>query len=73
MPEPIISAMTSAIYNLAGILLDGGFEFSIIGGDHGSIIIHELDENRILAIAVSEGDDKILRSHIAKIKSIIKK
>ena len=72
MPEPIISAMTSAIYNLAGILLDGGLEFSIIGGDHGSIIIHELDESRILAIAVSEGDDKILRSHIAKIKAIIK-
>jgi len=72
MPEPIISAMTSAIYNLAGILLDGGLEFSIIGGDHGSIIIHELDESRILAIAVSEGDDKILRSHIAKIKTIIK-
>ena len=72
MPEPIISAMTSAIYNLAGILLEGGLEFSIIGGDHGSIIIHELDESRILAIAVSEGDDKILRSHIAKIKTIIK-
>ena len=72
MPEPIISAMTSAIYNLAGILLEGSLEFSIIGGDHGSIIIHELDESRILAIAVSEGDDKILRSHIAKIKAIIK-
>jgi predicted regulator of Ras-like GTPase activity (Roadblock/LC7/MglB family) len=73
MPEPIISAMTSAIYNLAGILLDGSLEFSIIGGEHGSIIIHELDESRILAIAVSEGDDKILRSYIAKIKAIIKK
>lgn len=72
MSEPILSAMTSAIYNLAGILLDGGLEFSIIGGDHGSIIIHELDESRILAIAVSEGDEKILRSHIAKIKAIIK-
>ncbi|MFX0048372.1 MAG: hypothetical protein ACFE8G_09410 [Candidatus Hermodarchaeota archaeon] len=73
MPEPILSAMTSAIYNLAAVLLDGGLEFSIIGGDHGSIIIHELDESRILAIAVSEGDEKILRSHIAKIKTIIKK
>ncbi len=72
MQEPILSAMISAIYNLAGVLLDGGLEFSIIGGDHGSIIIHELDESRILAIAVSEGDDKILRSHIAKIKTIIK-
>jgi len=72
MPEPTISAMISAIYNLAGVLLDGGLEFSIIGGDHGSIIIHELDDRRILAIAVSEGDEKILRSHIAKIKAIIK-
>ena len=72
MPEPTISAMISAIYNLAGVLLDGGLEFSIIGGDHGSIIIHELDESRILAIAVSEGNEKILRSHIAKIKAIIK-
>ncbi|MHA1472939.1 MAG: roadblock/LC7 domain-containing protein, partial [Promethearchaeota archaeon] len=72
MPEPTIAAMISAIYNLAGVLLDSGLEFSIIGGDHGSIIIHELDENRILAIAVSEGDEKILRSHIAKIKAIIK-
>jgi len=72
MQEPILSAMISAIYNLAEVLLDGGLEFSIIGGDHGSIIIHELDESRILAIAVSEGDDKILRSHIAKIKTIIK-
>ncbi len=72
MPEPTISAMISAIYNLAGVLLEGGLEFSIIGGDHGSIIIHELDESRILAIAVSEGNEKILRSHIAKIKAIIK-
>jgi len=72
MPEPTISAMISAIYNLAGILLEGGVEFSIIGGDHGSVIIHELDESRILAIAVAEGDEKILRSHIAKIKAIIK-
>ncbi|MHA1233524.1 MAG: hypothetical protein ACTSO6_03325 [Promethearchaeota archaeon] len=72
MPEPTISAMISAIYNLAGVLLEGGVEFSIIGGDHGSIIIHELYESRILAIAVAEGDEKILRSYIAKIKAIIK-
>ncbi len=72
MPEPTISAMISAIYNLSGVLLDGGLEFSIIGGEHGSIIIHELDESRILAIAVSEGNEKILRNYIAKIKAIIK-
>ena len=71
MPEPILSAMTSAIYNLAGVLLEEGLEFSIIGGDHGSIIIHELDETRILAIAVPEADERKLGSYIAKNKSII--
>lgn len=72
MPEPMLSAMTSAIYNLAGILLEEGLEFSIIGGENGSIIIHELDESRILAIAVPEADERKLGSYIAKIKSIIK-
>lgn len=72
MPEPILSAMTSAIFNLAGILLEEELEFSIIGGDNGSIIIHELDESRILAIAVPEADERKLGSYIAKIKSIIK-
>jgi predicted regulator of Ras-like GTPase activity (Roadblock/LC7/MglB family) len=71
MPEPILSAMTSAIYNLAGVLLEEGLEFSIIGGENGSIIIHELDENRILALAVPEADERRLGSYIAKIKAII--
>ncbi|MHA1107433.1 MAG: hypothetical protein ACTSPN_17220 [Promethearchaeota archaeon] len=72
MPEPVLSAMTSAIYNLAGILLEEGLEYSIIGGEYGSIIIHELDQNRILAIAVPEANERKLGSYIAKIKSIIK-
>jgi predicted regulator of Ras-like GTPase activity (Roadblock/LC7/MglB family) len=72
MPEPVLSAMTSAIYNLAGILLEEGLEYSIIGGEYGSIIIHELDENRILAIAVPEADERKLGTYLAKIKSIIK-
>jgi len=72
MPEPILSAMTSAIFNLAGILLEEDLEFSIIGGENGSIIIHELDKSRILAIAVPEADERKLGSYIAKIKSIIK-
>ncbi|MFX0009658.1 MAG: hypothetical protein ACFE9R_05035 [Candidatus Hermodarchaeota archaeon] len=72
MPEPMLSAMSSAIYNLAGVLLEGGLEFSIIGGENGSIIIHELDETRILAIAVPEADERKLGSYLAKIKSIIK-
>ncbi len=71
MPEPILSAMTSAIYNLSSVLLEGGLEFSIIGGENGSIIIHELDKNRIIAIAVPEANEKKLGSYIAKIKTII--
>lgn len=71
MPEPILSAMTSAIYNLSSVLLEGGLEYSVIGGENGSIIIHELDENRIIAIAVPEADEKKLGSYVAKIKTII--
>lgn len=71
MAEPVLSAMTSAIYNLSGVLLEGGLEFAVIGGENGSIIIHELDKNRILAIAVPEANEKKLGSYIAKIKTII--
>ncbi|MFW9940296.1 MAG: hypothetical protein ACFFBC_13985 [Promethearchaeota archaeon] len=71
MPEPILSAMIAALYNLSGVLLESGMEYSIIGGQNGSIIIHELDENRILALAVPESDERKLGSYIAKIKAII--
>lgn len=72
MPEPILSAISSAIFNLAGILLEQDLEYSIIGGENGSIILHELDQNRLLAIAVPEADEKKLGSFIVKIKTIIK-
>jgi len=74
MAEPMLSAMISALYKLSGILLEqSGLEYSIIGGNAGSIIIAELDENRILCVAVPEAKDKKLGSYIAKIKSIIEK
>ena len=73
MPEPILSAMVAALYNLSGVLLESGLEYSIIGGENGSVIIHDLDENRILALAVPESDERKLGSYIAKIKAIILK
>ena len=74
MPEPILSAMVAALYNLSGVLLQSaGMEYSIIGGENGSVIIHDLDENRVLAIAVPESDERKLGSYIAKIKGIILK
>ena len=74
MPEPILSAMVAALYNLSGVLLESeGMEYSIIGGENGSVIIHELDENRVLALAVPESDERKLGSYVAKIKAIISK
>lgn len=73
MPEPIISAMISALYNLSDVLLEEqNVEYSIIAGENGSIILHALDEHRILFIAVPEADESKLGSFIAKIKTIIK-
>ncbi|MFX1337072.1 MAG: hypothetical protein ACFFDK_00530 [Promethearchaeota archaeon] len=73
MPEPVISAMISALYNLSDVLLEEqNVEYSIIAGENGSIILHELDEHRILFVAVPEADESKLGSFIAKIKTIIK-
>ncbi|MFX1499668.1 MAG: hypothetical protein ACFFDH_01740 [Promethearchaeota archaeon] len=71
MPEPILSAMVAALYNLSGVLLESHMEYSIIGGENGSVILHDLDENRLLAIAVPESDGRKLGGYIAKIKTII--
>ena len=74
MPEPMLSAMVSAIYSLSTVLIEEGLEFSIIAGLEGSIILHELpDRNRILCIAVPEADEKKIGSYIVKIKKIIGK
>lgn len=74
MPEPMLSAMVSAIYSLSTVLIEEGLEFSIIAGKNGSIILHELpDRNRILCIAVPEADEKKIGKYIVKIKKIIGK
>jgi len=71
MPEPILSAMVAALYNLSGVLLESHMEYCIIGGENGSVIIHDLDENRVLALAVPESDERKLGTYIAKIKAIL--
>ncbi len=73
MAEPMLSAMSSAIYSLSEVLLEGLLEYSIISGENGSIILHELDERRILCVAVPEAEEGKLGGYIAKIKKIIKK
>ncbi len=73
MAEPMISAIISAIFTLSEVLLKGQLDYSIIFGENGSIILHELDEQRILCIAVPEADDAKLKVYIAKIKKLIAK
>ncbi|MHA1723497.1 MAG: roadblock/LC7 domain-containing protein [Promethearchaeota archaeon] len=71
MPEPMISAMVSALFNLSDILLQTkDLEYSIISGEQGSIIIHSIDDKRLLCIAVPAKEK--LGSYIVKIKNIIK-
>ncbi|TXT64184.1 MAG: hypothetical protein BAJALOKI1v1_600018 [Promethearchaeota archaeon] len=72
MSEPMLSAMLSAINSLFNILLVNELhEYSIISGVGGSIIVHELDESRILCVAVPEGKDNKIKSYVAKIKSLL--
>ncbi|MFX1299020.1 MAG: hypothetical protein ACFFD2_29700 [Promethearchaeota archaeon] len=71
LAEPILSAMVAALYNLSGVLLESGMEYSVIGGENGSVIVHDLDENRILVLAVPESNERKLGQIIAKIKAII--
>ncbi len=72
MQEPIFSAMISALYKISDILLEKtGLEYSVINGEHGSIIIHELDENRILCVAVPEAEESKLGTYIARIKTLL--
>ncbi|TXT61127.1 MAG: hypothetical protein BAJALOKI2v1_50096 [Promethearchaeota archaeon] len=71
MAEPMISAMISALYSLSDVLLEGGLEYSVIAGENGSIIVHELDANRILCVAVPSSEDDKLGTYIARIKAIL--
>jgi len=72
MPDSLVSAIISAIYNISDILLEKSSEYSIIAGLNGSIILHELDEHRLLCIAVPESEESKLGTYIAKIKAVLK-
>ncbi len=72
MPESMISAMISAIFHSSEVLLEENLEYSIISGEEGSFILHKLDKNRLLCVAVPEADESKLGTYIATIKTIIK-
>jgi len=72
MPDPMISAITSALFNLTDVLLKKSVEYSVISGDDGSIIIHQIDNDRILCVAIPDRREDQIGKYIAKIKEIIR-
>lgn len=72
MPDSTISANISALYHLSEILT-GDLEFSVIAGEFGSIILHELDDKRIICVAVPVTEELKLGSYVVKIKDIVEK
>ena len=72
MESPKISAFVYALHSLSSTLLKNDVEHTVISGDYGSYIIQQIDEERILGIAVPEGQDATLNKYIAALQDIIK-
>ncbi len=72
MPDSMISAIASALFNLTDVLFKKSVEYSYIRGDNGLIIVHQIDEERLLSIAIPEKNEDLIGSYIARIKEIIK-
>ncbi len=72
MEEPKISAFIYALHSLATTLLKNEVEHTVISGDYGSYIIQQIDEERILGIAVPESDDSKVNKFIAALEDIVK-
>lgn len=72
MDSPKMAAFIYALNQLTNIILSNTVEHSIISGIFGSIIVQQVDDERILGIAVPESDDIKLNKYIAKIQEIIR-
>jgi predicted regulator of Ras-like GTPase activity (Roadblock/LC7/MglB family) len=71
--EPKISAFIYALNSLSNTLLKDDIEHTVISGEYGSYIIQQIDEERILGIAVPDSKDAKLNKYIAALQDIIKK
>jgi predicted regulator of Ras-like GTPase activity (Roadblock/LC7/MglB family) len=71
MPESMLSAVSSALYNLTNVLLKNTVEYSVIRCEIGSVIIHQIDSERILCVAIPEKRNEQIGHYIARIKEII--
>ena len=73
MEDPKISAFVYALNSLSRTLLKDDVEHTVISGEYGSYIIQQIDEERILGIAVPDSRDDKLNKYIAALTEIIKK
>jgi predicted regulator of Ras-like GTPase activity (Roadblock/LC7/MglB family) len=71
MEDPKISAFVYALNSLSKTLLKG-YEHTVISGEYGSYIIQQIDEERILGIAVPDSTESKLNKYIAALQEIIK-
>ena len=71
MEEPKISAFVYALNSLSKTLLKDDIEHTVISGEYGSYIIQQIDEERILGIAVPDSKDAKLNKYIAALQEII--
>ena len=71
MEEPKISAFVYALNSLSKTLLKDDVEHTVISGEYGSYIIQQIDEERILGIAVPDSKDAKLNKYIAALQDII--
>ncbi|MHA1792958.1 MAG: hypothetical protein ACTSVI_09970 [Promethearchaeota archaeon] len=66
-----LAAFISAIFNVNDLITHEEPEFTTLVGEKNSIIIHTLDNTRLLAVAVPTGDNNTLMKYILRIKSLV--
>lgn len=70
MEGPKIAAFIYALHQLSNMILSKNAQYTQIGGTYGTIIVQQIDEERILGIAVPEHDDHKLGKYMAKLEEI---
>jgi predicted regulator of Ras-like GTPase activity (Roadblock/LC7/MglB family) len=70
--EARLSAFISAIHSVNNLITGEDAEFTTVIGESQSIIIHVLDETRLLAISIPAGISSNLMRYVVRIKELIK-
>lgn len=70
MEGPKIAAFVYALHQLTNMILRNKAQYTQIGGTFGTIIVQQIDEERILGIAVPEHDENKLGKYMAKLEEI---